>query len=189
MGWLVSSDMPKLKTLVAERIRIQEWSENGTQTKDVVLRHCYRGGRWSGVLWTVHERTVTYPDGKATVERWIGCELVRYYAKGRGVGNWGYKSMDICMGPYEFSCPPSYVAMVPVHEEDPKCHCHGWRKAVAEYQAKQDADREKARDLHLNDVVDLKEGCHPRQVVIVSLRPLVGECGGRRYKIKMNQLA
>ena len=189
MGWLVSSDMPKLKTLIAERIRTHEWDRDGIQMKDVVLRHCYRGGRWSGVLWIVHERTATHPDGKVSTERWIECDLVRYYSEGRGVGNWGYKDMDICMGPYEVSCPPSYLAMVPEHNEEPKCHCHSWRKRVADHLAMQKVQRTKARDLRVNDVVDLKEGCHPRQVVIVSLRPLVGECGGRRYKIKLNQLA
>jgi hypothetical protein len=189
MGWTIPYNTPKLSDLVKDRVKTHDWTNEGSHVKDVPLRHCYRGGRFSGVLWIVHERTRTDKNGIVDTERWIECDLVRYYPQGRGVGNWGYKDMEICMGPNEISCPPAYLAMVPVHEDSPKCYCHGWRKRVASHNAGLNAQRAKVKALKPKDIVLLKEGCSPKELVIVSVRPLLGESGGLRYKIKASQLA
>lgn len=189
MGWTIPYDTPKLADLVKDRVHPQTWEHQGIKVNDVPLRHCYRGGRFKGVLWIVHERTRTHPDGKIETKRWIECDLVQYRPAGRGVGNWGYKDLEACMGPGEVSCPPAYLAMVPEHNENPECYCHGWRKRVLEHHAARKAENAKARALKPGTIVQLKEGCSPRELVIVSARPLVGESGGRRYKIKARQLA
>lgn len=190
MGWTVPYSTPKLQDLVRMRTKTQEWDSTSGRVSDVVLKHCYRGGRFSGIIWTVHERTVTPPTGPATSERWIGCDLVRYYpTEGRYGGNWGYKDIEACMGPNEVSCPIGYLKMVPPHHDSPACYCHEWRKRVEAHDALGAEARAKVKALQPNAIVTLKPGCSPNQLVIVSIRPLVGESGGRKYKIKAKQLA
>ncbi len=84
----------------------------------VYLKHCLRGN----VLWGVCERKTS--DG---VKRWITCDLLYYY---RGDKTWSYKPLDESMHPYYYTCPLSYLDMVPVE-------CEEWREGVREYHAKQ----------------------------------------------------
>lgn len=200
MGWTFTYGQKRAE-LISERSETREWDQkDGTHVKDVVLAHCYRGGVFSGVWYAVHERTRS-KDAKVTdSERWIEVTLMQCHRYPDHGPSWGYKDMEESMGPCEVSCPLGYLDMVPERTCPPDCKgcakdsCSGlwarkWRKNVREYHAKRAASRNKVKALKPNDIVRLKEGCSPKELVIVSVRPLVGEFGGRRYKFKANQLA
>ena len=132
MGWLFTYGQ-RLKELFARRTETWEHTTpEGMTVKSVCLRHCYRGGSFSGVLWTVWERTFTKDGQEAKpTDRWIGCDLFQYQ---RGYG-WGYKDMEESMGPYQHSCPLGYLAMVPVANEN-------WREGVRAYHERLKARRQ-----------------------------------------------
>jgi hypothetical protein len=132
MGWLFTHGQTH-KELVARRTEgCDRTEEGGTVVRNTCLRHCYRGGAFSGVLWTVWERSFE-KDGQQVqpAERWIGCDLLRFE---NGYG-WGYKDMAEPMHPFFYSCPMGYLAMVPVA-------CSEWREGVTAYHAKMKAKRE-----------------------------------------------
>jgi hypothetical protein len=135
MGWLFKYG-ETLKQIIARRTAGWETTlDEGTFVKTACLRHCYRGCAFSGVLWTVFERTFT-KDGTEVrpTEKWIGCDLLRWQ---RDYG-WGYKDMEEAMGPYQFSCPLGYLALVPVA-------CEDWRAGVRLYHEKLKAKRQARR--------------------------------------------
>ena len=137
MGWLFPYGASR-KTLIAERI--QNWertTDTGVLITTNCIAHCYRGGVFSGILWSVWERTFK-KDGADTEppQRWIQCDLLRCHQ-----GDWGYKDMEECMHPYFYSCPLGYLKLVPIeqfggHEE--------WRQGVRRYHAQQ-AEKRLAR--------------------------------------------
>lgn len=136
MGWLFTRGQT-LKELIVRQTRGWENTlDDGTPVRNACLRHCYRGGRFSGVFWTVWERTFCRKeDGRQVrpAERWIGCDLLRFQ---NGYG-WGYKDMTESMGPYCYSCPLGYLELVsPANEQ--------WRAGVREYHARL-AQRRRAR--------------------------------------------
>jgi hypothetical protein len=194
MGWSFGQGQKKAE-LIRERTTAQEWkAKDGTKVKDVILAHCYRGGRFSGVFYAVHERTRTL-KGASETERWLEVTLMKCSG-----GDWGYKDMEESMGPCEVSCPLGYLEMVPEKKCPEKCEgcakdsCSGlwarrWRERVRAYHAERDAARTKAKALTPGTIVQLKEGCSPRELVIVSTKPLIGESGGRQYRFKARQLA
>jgi len=103
--------------------------------KSMCLAHCYRGGAFSGVLWTVWERTFVKDGVEAQqAERWIGCDLLRHQT---GFG-WGYKDMEESMFPYYFSCPLKYIGMVPIEKFGGHAE---WRENVQRYHARQQVKR------------------------------------------------
>src|SRR5207244_4304144 len=106
MGWLFKEGCSR-KELIAERT--EDWDrtkDGGTQIKSTCLAHCYRGGSFSGILWSVWERTFTKNGQQAEpTQRWIVCDLMRYQ---RDYG-WGYKDMEESMHPYYYSCPLKYL--------------------------------------------------------------------------------
>lgn len=123
MGWLFTPGQTR-KELVARRTT--GWNHStpeGVTLKSTCLKHCYRGGAFSGVLWTIWERTFE-KDGAAVqpAQRWIGCDLLRFYRE----EGWGYKDMAEEMGPYVYSCPLGYLTIVPVADAD-------WRYGVRAY--------------------------------------------------------
>lgn len=195
MGWTIPNDTPTRRDLIAERVKPQDCTfENGLRVRTVPLRHCYIGGRFSGTLFIVWERTKTYPDGKTDTERFIEVDSLRYYPQGRGMGNWGYKDMDCCMGPREALCPPAYLDLCPPHiregkpEEDQRCkHFHERSRA---YWAKRREYMKKRRALKVGDTVSLVLGCQSKTVTIESLRPLIGRGeDGLHYRIPARMLA
>ena len=100
MGWLYGCY--DRKSQIADLVKGWEnETPNGT-VKTYVLKHCYRGNAFSGVLWVVFERTIP----NQSTERFIACFKLEY----RG-GLWGYKDMDESMGPHYYSCPLSYLDM------------------------------------------------------------------------------
>lgn len=115
--------------------------------------HCYRGNNFSGVLWTVWERTYTEMGYKCflpvsenpvikgmpvkfpQVHRWIGCDLLQYH---KGTDGWGYKPLEESCGPYYWSCPLGYLTMVPEVSTDELVAAginQEWRAGVREYHA------------------------------------------------------
>ena len=136
MGWLFKEGYSR-KQLIAERIEGWEHTtDTGVLVVSKCLAHCYRGGVFSGVLWSVWERNTFTKDGQLLqpTERWIACDLLRYE---RNYG-WGYKPMSETMHPYYYSCPLSYLDIVPVeryggHEK--------WREGVRLYHAQQTEKR------------------------------------------------
>lgn len=110
MRWLFKSGSTR-RDLIEERTKSWERESGDMLVKSTCLAHCYRGNVFSGVLWSVWERTFTKDDEEAQpTERWIQCDLLQYQ---RDYG-WGYKDMEESMGPYYFSCPQKYLDMVPL---------------------------------------------------------------------------
>ena len=111
MGWLFKCGYSRRDMI---RDRAEEWertTDDGVLVKSICLAHCYRGGAFSGVLWTVWERTFTKEGHQAqATERWIGCDLLRYQ---KDFG-WGYKDMEESMFPFYYSCPLGYLEKVPI---------------------------------------------------------------------------
>lgn len=102
MGWLFYAKTRS--TLIADLV------EHNPRIK----RHCLRGN----VLWAV----VQEGDGR----KWIACTLL----SNGGRSGWGYKELDESCHPFYYSCPMSYLTMVPVA-------CQEWRDAVIAYHNKQ----------------------------------------------------
>jgi hypothetical protein len=116
------------------------WSEPSvTSRKEMIekvskgsIRHCYRGGPGSGVVWSVREFYPVDNQGihihdKDQVTRYIACDLIQYREQ-----EWWHKPMDETVGPYYYSCPLSYLNIVskPLNEWSKE-----WREKVKMYHA------------------------------------------------------
>ena len=88
--------------IIAKLTRTEVYGENSTRRRQC-LAHTVSGN----VLWAVWELTDALAE---TTTRYIGCDLLGAEA---GYG-WGYKAMEESMGPFYYTCPPSYLDMVPV---------------------------------------------------------------------------
>lgn len=136
MGWTYPHNVNR-KQLIAQRVDGWERDTGEMLVKSTCLKHCYRGGVFSGVLWSVWERTFT-KDGVEVqpTERWIQCDLLRCDR-----GEWGYKDMEESMHPYYYSCPLSYLKLVPIEKfgGNPE-----WRAIVTEHHRRQ-AEKRKCR--------------------------------------------
>jgi hypothetical protein len=137
-------------------------------------KHCIRGN----CLWKI-----------AVVEDLVGGEWIEkirlialdLLAKGsRPDEGWGYKDMDETMGPYYYSCPISYLDMVPCPDSE---NARKWRAEVrAKNQGKADTTAV-LRRMKVGDRLYLKKGCQPESVILTSKRPLQGTVGHMTYKI------
>lgn len=139
MGWLFKSGYSR-KDLIEDRT--SDWEHirpDGNRVNATCLAHCYRGGVFSGVLWTVWERTLL-KDGQPVEQpqRWIGCDLLQC----RKEQGWGYKDMDESVHPYYYSCPIGYLAKVPIEEYGGNAE---WRDMVRSYHASQVEKRKQRR--------------------------------------------
>lgn len=125
MGWNYPHGLNR-KKLIAQRVAGWERDTDEMLVKSTCLKHCYRGNVFSGVLWSVWERTFT-KDGEQVqpTERWIQCDLLRC-----DQGEWGYKDMEESMGPYYFSCPLGYLSLVPIDHYGGNAE---WREQVVEH--------------------------------------------------------
>ena len=140
MGWLFKAGYSR-KQLIAERIEGWEHTtDTGVLVINKCLAHCYRGGVFSGVLWSVWERNSFDKDDQLAqpTERWIACDLLSYQ---RHYG-WGYKDICESMGPCQCSCPLSYLDIVPVDRYGGN---EKWREGVRSYHAKQTEKRRARR--------------------------------------------
>lgn len=139
MGWYFTYGSTR-RGLIDERTEGWErTNDDGLVITSTCLAHCYRGGVFSGVLWSVWERTFTR-DGKETdpVQRWIQCDLLRHQ---RDYG-WGYKDMEESMHPYYYSCPQKYLDLVPLEQFGGNAE---WRAQVIESHSKRKAKHHRKR--------------------------------------------
>jgi len=136
MGWTYPHGVNR-KQLIAQRVEGWERETGEMLVKSTCLKHCFRGGAFSGVLWSVWERTFTNEDKEVQpTERWIQCDLLRC-----DQGSWGYKDMEESMGPYYFSCPLGYLQLVPLERYGGN---NEWREQVVEHHRRR-ADKRKGR--------------------------------------------
>lgn len=140
MGWLFTSGSTR-RGLIAERTRGWERTkDDGLVVKSTCLAHCYRGGAFAGVLWSVWERTFTTGGIESSPkQRWIACDLLRHQ---RDYG-WGYKDMEEACGPYYYSCPQKYLGMVPLDIYGGNAE---WREQVVEHH-RRSAEKRRTRRL------------------------------------------
>lgn len=129
MGWLFKAGYSR-RDMIQDRVEGWERTNpDGTFIKSTCLAHCYRGGVFSGVLWSVWERTFTNGDQQIeSPQRWIQCDLLRHQ---RDYG-WGYKDMEESMHPYFYSCPLKYLDLVPIEQYGGN---EEWRNGVRNYHA------------------------------------------------------
>lgn len=127
MGWLFTVGSTR-RELIAERTQDWQRASNEMLVESNCLAHCFRGGRFSGVLWNVWERTFT-KDGLEVEpkQRWIQCDLLQYSKSNDG---WGYKDMEESMHPFFYSCPLGYLELVPIDQFGGD---EEWRKCVQSY--------------------------------------------------------
>ena len=182
MGWTFPYNRPHRSDLIAERTQKQEWvNKDGSKVESIALKHCYKGGMRSGVLYIVWDRTITPASGPAKTERFLEVDLVQFRKDNQMGATWGYKDFDCCCGPYNLSCPVSYLDLCPPHEGE---FCKGWHDKVRAHAAAKKANRERIKTLKLGDTVQLTAGCNVQSLRITSLKPLKGEYGYVSYKIK-----
>lgn len=125
MGWTYPY-VSSRKQLIQQRVESWERDNNDMTITTTCLAHCFRGGRFSGVLWAAWERKFT-SDGKPVEpdQRWISCDLIRYHS-----GDWGYKDMEESMHPYYYSCPQKYLDLVPLDKYGGNVE---WRELVRQH--------------------------------------------------------
>ncbi len=138
MGWYYTPGASR-RDLIRDLIR-EEKNEKGTAR--YCLKHVVRGN----VLWTVWNIQKT--TGESIF--YIGCDLMQ----NGGKDGWGHKPMDESCGPHYYTCPLSFLEMVP----DPKTQFStGWRENVRAYHDKQ-ADKRKNKTDIIKAFNDRKEG-------------------------------
>ena len=108
MGWLFTDGQSR-KDLIRHLT-----TGNGIKT----LKHCTVGNN----LWCVHE----YPHPNNRVVRFVALYKMAKHTSGGCVG-WGYKDIDETMGPYDTSCPESYLTMCTAPEN---LYAYNWRQRV-----------------------------------------------------------
>jgi len=134
------------------------------------------------VLWTLNR----FHDADGTTTLYIGCDLVRRFAK---LG-WGYKDMCASMHPYYYSCPLRFLRRVP--EENAE-----WRALVHKYHDSARSRREMLRNLSTGDVVRTVEGLklgscavrHVRLLYRIGRGKWVGLVNGERVRIQSKHIA
>jgi len=114
MGWLYPYGASR-KDIINERCAPWKWSRGNVGASGKTLKKCLRGN----VLWRVVE---VYRKDTGHIERYIACDLLQTDLQ----GNWGYKDIDESMGPYQTSCPLSYLKGTMVLNKK-------WRGWVREY--------------------------------------------------------
>ena len=160
MGWLFTPG--QTRTELIARLTKTDYFKGQTST---CLRHCARGN----VLWTVWE--IILPNSE--IHKYIGCDLMQCQ---KGCG-WGYKDMCEADGPYYWSCPVSYLEMVPVRNED-------WRQEVMR------RDALKQMPLAAGDLVILKGFTIPQLALVEKKgRSWLGTYGGRIYSLPPRYLS
>ena len=129
MGWLFTPGSTRQGLIRERSANWDRTTDDGMVVKSNCLAHCFRGNRFSGVLWAVWERTFSKDNREVQpTERWITCDLLQY----RMGDGWGYKDMDESMGPFYYSCPLGYLEMVPIDQYGGNKQ---WREGVRNYHA------------------------------------------------------
>ncbi len=128
MGWYYQNGGSRRDLVVELTENRSQANELGVTVATTCIAHCFRGGNFSGVLWTVWERTFTKDGSQSSpTERWIGCDLMRC-----DQGQWGFKPLDESMHPFAWSCPLGYLNQVPLEVYGGNKE---WRDQVVAYHA------------------------------------------------------
>ena len=134
MGWLFGYNTRR--ELAEHLIR-----GNGVHT----LKHCWVGNN----LWAVQEGEKQ--DG--SVVRFVALYLIK--GRNNSRDGWGYKDVDESMGPYETSCPVSYIELVEAHEKErgyePAGYAAEWRQKVRDRAVRAKRKLEVGQDIRLGD--------------------------------------
>jgi hypothetical protein len=181
MGWLFAYNTNK-KQMIAERTNnfsTQGWNTKHNLNPDrkssftiyiigTCLKHCYRGNRFSGVLWTVWEYEIhdLKTDELISTDNWIGCDLLKY---DKSCSGWGYKDMEESMHPYQYSCPLGYLELAPEKNAE-------WRKGVRKYHEIRN------RKYQTGELLKLNASLVP-YVEVINVKPLRGLYEGKVYRI------
>ena len=94
MGWLFKSGCSR-RDLIAERTK--DWERTTTEgvvVKTTCLAHCYRGGVFSGVLWTVWGRSFTKDGARSPTERTLDRTATAPKPEGFWLGLQGHGRVD-----------------------------------------------------------------------------------------------
>jgi hypothetical protein len=174
MGWSFRYGATK-QDVIRDLIRDGSHDDaNGSPVVGKTLAHCVRGN----ILWYVKE----YTD-KDKAERFIGCSIL---GVDKGCG-WGSKDMEESSGPCYYTCPLSYLDMVP----DPGGYAGAWRVSVREYWQKRRHARARVR---VGDTIKLGQGfsvggIKQPTMQIVSMRPMRASMDGIKVRLNHRALA
>ena len=171
MGWSFGWDTKK--SLIRDLTESEISPEGAVWT---CLTHCYRGGRFSGTLWSVWE--VKRPGSED--DKYIRCDLLRYHNSERFGKEWGHKNMCESSHPYYYSCPISYLGMVPVE-------CAEWREKVRIYHERHYRKLEKGATYIMRPEYGVG-GTKGARITVVTLRPLFATCEGMRVRVSRKHL-
>jgi hypothetical protein len=153
MGWLFCE--PTRKDLIRHLVE-----GNGA----TVYAHCTVGN----TLWTVEQ---------GVKDRFIGCYLLSKASRHPEHCRWGYKDMCESMHPYYYTCPLSYLDMVPVASEE-------WRERVRRYHAARNTKFEEG------DIVELKPRLKPTGLQVTNRKRQYGlSQHGEVYRFKRTHLS
>lgn len=129
MGWLFR-DITR-QELIADRTASWERLTGDLLVQSSSLAHCVRGNVFSGILWGVWERKFLINEIESQPsERWITCDMIQCK---RNEG-WGYKDLSEADHPYFYSCPMSYLELVPIELYGGNA---SWRKDVIDHHQRQ----------------------------------------------------
>ncbi len=164
MGWLISIYPQSKDELIARRTK----NEDNADYSRACLAHSLKGE----VLWTAWE----FIDKKteAPPVLYIGYDRLVFNKDGTS----GYKDGCESNHPDHYTCPPSYLDMVPPA-------CPEWRKKVMDYNGR------KKLPIKVGLVYGLAD-CAISAVRIVSVagKELIGEDStGKKWKVKRSQLS
>lgn len=91
------------------------------------FRYCWVGNH----LWLCYDKPISCIV-LALVQRW-------------GKNDWAYKDMDECSGPYYYTCPLSYLELVPDPQQGSSTR---WREGVKAHHARKAQNRNRAHHAH-----------------------------------------
>jgi hypothetical protein len=168
MGWTYPYDTPTRKDVIRDRIEGETGTWKGRPVKRICERHCYRGSVHRGVLWTVWR--IKDAETDEVIDSFIGCDLL-HYSRSKDYGSgWGYKDMCESSGPYYYSCPLSYLDMVPMPDSP---YAPEWREKVRAYHAQRNKKLVVGQTYPATTGVKIGSR-HVVEVTIKKLRPLLG---------------
>lgn len=175
MGWSVEwRERPRAEFI---KSRLRGWDNECA--KAVLLAHSDKGNH----LWKVYEITVKQGERAGQTERFIAMDQI---IKERGQG-WGYKDQEEGDGLSFYDCPLKFLDMVP--EPTNSRWAAEWRQKVRAHHAKCARKRKAVRNLRIGQVVSLLPGHTPKELTIISLKPLRGSAHGLVYKLRPGVIA